>query len=471
MLQSISQHPTCIAGPKGVGKTTCLLGLMCQLSEQGFEPVFITSSSFKRTEVTLNYLKEVAKNIGFQHLDSTEPLWQCISRLIKFANPLCKPLLLLDFDKLNDGSDILSDMTAVARCCPNNTVLAVSSGDMVVSDQSFRSLFQKFHLLDYLPFTEREARFFIKYHKIGFTPDELRPITGCNPYLLSLASNAALIQLVDSYVESYVRENLISPGSLPAQFLRSLKRCEEYFWMAFTNDTLQSDGDIEEFNSSWVGLHRVCYLEDKVIKLNFPTLPRILRADLRNLVNEGSIDISVYPQVKGFMMEELFFKHANEGVIVVSNKSTCIKFTVNQVQKMPLNEDKLKENVLYRLEMYHPVIDAVGLFVQDGGIVCLVYFQVSISSYDAHKKKIGDLFADNHKNNKYPGLTLDCRSLHDYYKSKAARDLHNVYYVYVSTETTISCLGSHIETDAHKHGIFYAVLSTEDLLYSKMKLC
>ena len=62
----------------------------------------------------------------------------------------------------------------------------------------------------------------------------------------------------------------------------------------------------------------------------------------------------------------------------------------------------LKENVLYRLEMYHPIIDAVGLFVQDRGIIYLVYFQVSISSYDAHKKKIGDLFADNHNNNKYP---------------------------------------------------------------------
>ena len=473
VLDSMAEGRTCITGPKGVGKTMCLLALLCKLREQGFEPVFITSHSFESEEITLNYLQEVAKNIGFEkRLDSTFPLCYWLSCLINFTNPSRKPVLLLDFDKLNDSS-ILFHMAAAARCCRDNTVLAVSSGDCVVKNQSFKSLFQYFRVLNYLPFTEREASYFIKYHKIGFTADELRPVTGCNPLLLALASNATnlpgVIQQVDGYIKSYIEENLIC-GSLPVQFLNSLKRCEEYFWMAFINDTLQTHDDIVDFNSSWVGLHRVCYLEHNVIKLNFPRLPGILQADLRDLVNKGDIDITVYPQVKGLMAEELFFQHANEGVIVVTNKSTSIKFTVNQVQKMPRNKDNLKENVLYRLEMYHPVIDAVGLFVQDQGIICLVYFQVSISSYDAHKKKIGDLFADNHNNNKYPELTSDCKSLHDYYKSKAARDYHHVYYVYISTETTISCLGSHIEADANRNGVSYAVLSTEDLLYSKIKL-
>ena len=149
--------------------------------------------------------------------------------------------------------------------------------------------------------------------------------------ILKTTDLPGVIQHVDVYIKSYVQENLISCGSLPVQLLNSLKRSEEYFWMAFINDTLQTDDDIVDFNSSWVGLHRVCYLEHKVIKLNFPRLPGILQADLRDLVKKGGIDISVYPQVKGFMAEELFFQHANEGVIVVSNKSTCIKFTVNQV--------------------------------------------------------------------------------------------------------------------------------------------
>ena len=47
----------------------------------------------------------------------------------------------------------------------------------------------------------------------------------------------------------------------------------------------------------------------------------------------------------------------------------------------------LAVDVLYRLEMYHPVIDGVGVFSQEGvnGINHdLLFFQVSISSYDDH---------------------------------------------------------------------------------------
>jgi len=121
--------------------------------------------------------------------------------------------------------------------------------------------------------------------------------------------------------------------------------------------------------------------------------------------------------------------------------------------------------------MYHPVIDAVGIFPREGGTFDLVYFQVSISSYDDHKKKIYDLFADNHQNNKYPELTDDCKTLHDYYKRKVDRYPQTVYYVYLSTETTSSNLGKRIESDAHCKGISYAVLSTDDCLYKQMQLC
>ena len=96
---------------------------------------------------------------------------------------------------------------------------------------------------------------------------------------------------------------------------------------------------------------------------------------------------------------------------------------------------------------------------------------MAISSYDAHNKKIGDLFVDNYQNNKYPELTNDCKTLHNYYKEKVARDFQNVYYVYGSTETTSSNLGKYIECDASSNGISYAVLSTDDSLYKQMQIC
>ena len=79
-------------------------------------------------------------------------------------------------------------MSTVARVCRNHAVLAVSSGDEVVTDQSFLSLFQWFSPLNFLPFTEKEASYFVRYHKLEFTADELIPLTGYNPFLLSLAS-------------------------------------------------------------------------------------------------------------------------------------------------------------------------------------------------------------------------------------------------------------------------------------------
>ena len=185
------------------------------------------------------------------------------------------------------------------------------------------------------------------------------------------------------------------------------------------------------------------------MKLNFPRLPQILQADIQALVQNNSIDISPYPQVRGYMAEDLFFEYAREGEIVVHSSSACIKFRANQVQKMHQNVGNLTENILYRLKMYHPVIDAVGLLSPDGVMFSLVYFQVSISSYDDHNMKITDLFKDKHQNNKYPELTIDCKTLHNYYSIKVLRTFLEVYYIYISTETTKSNLGSRIQNDAN----------------------
>ena len=92
-------------------------------------------------------------------------------------------------------------------------------------------------------------------------------------------------------------------------------------------------------------------------------------------------------------MEEIFFDYAKENNIAVLNNSVSFTFQVNQVQQLGLNEAKLSRDVLYCLRMYHPVVDTVGVFSQGDNAADLVYFQVSISSYDGHSTKINDLFA------------------------------------------------------------------------------
>ena len=91
--------------------------------------------------------------------------------------------------------------------------------------------------------------------------------------------------------------------------------------------------------------------------------------------------------------------------------------------------------------MYHPVIDAVGVFSQGDNAANLVYFQVSLSSYDGQSTKINDLLASNYKTKGYSELTAKYPSIHEYYKGKAPREIQNVCYVYISTATTHSSVG------------------------------
>lgn len=230
---------------------------------------------------------------------------------------------------------------------------------------------------------------FITLNGIQFTRDQLLPITGYNPYLLSLAirkkTPSDLITVVDRNLHLFITRNLKISNTLPEDFVRLLKRSEEYFWMVSNDHTLQNDAAVVEFNSSWVAKHKICYLQGIAVRINFPRLPEILKADVRALVRDNRIDISAFPQVQGYVVEEIFFDYAKENNIAVLNNSFSCTFQVNQVQQLGLNEANLSLDVLYRLRMYHPVIDAVGVFSQGDNAADLVYFQVSISSYDGCK--------------------------------------------------------------------------------------
>ena len=169
--------------------------------------------------------------------------------------------------------------------------------------------------------------------------------------------------------------------------MRSLKHSEEYFWMASNDHTLQNDAAVVEFNSSWVAKHKICYLQGIAVRINFPRLPEMHT-------------IEAFPQVQATWWK----KYAKENNIAVLNNSVSCTFQVNQVQQLGLNEANLSLDVLYRLR-YHPVIDAVGVFSQGDNGADLVYFQVSLSSYDGHLTKINDLFASNYKTKGYSELT------------------------------------------------------------------
>ena len=164
-------RPVKICGPKGSGKMLCLLALMSELKSlySDIEPVFVSSISFEKDEQakTLKYLQEVAQSIGF---GKTIDDW--LSSFVT-AREKCqkKVLLFMDFDELGDDN-IVKRMCAIAHYWCKYAVLAISSGEGCnIKVQSFLSLGQAFHTLQYLPFTEGEVDRFITLNGIQFTRD------------------------------------------------------------------------------------------------------------------------------------------------------------------------------------------------------------------------------------------------------------------------------------------------------------
>ena len=200
------------------------------------------------------------------------------------------------------------------------------------------------------------------------------------------------------------------------------------------------------------------------VKLNFPTLPQILKEDIKRMVESKTVNITNHPEVKGYLAEELFFKFVKTKPLAVQDASKCITFNVNQVEEL-VDPATLTVDVLYRLRAYHPVIDAVGLFSQDGGGTILAYFQVSVSLYSEHTTKIGNLFDSNVNKRGYSELTNDLDTIHKYYKEKVVPPALTVYYVYISTSTTSETRNFKLTKDATEHNISYGVLSQSSELY------
>ena len=236
--------------------------------------------------------------------------------------------------------------------------------------------------------------------------------------------------------------------------------------------------DVDEFNRSWVGQQKVCYVtqdneKQTIVRLNFPTLPMYLKNDVHNMVKNRKLDVTRFKQVQGFIMEQAFYQYFEEPkTFAVSNaESDCITFTVNEVRE---GEVKMIKNVLYRLRPYHPAIDFVGILTDKLDNTMLVLIQISKSSYYHHRSKIADIMANRNGRKGYTELTDDCPSILAFYQSKASDIICNLdpIYLYVSTETLSDgkdSLGyAKLKKDASLLKINFGVLSSESPLYKEL---
>ena len=293
---------------------------------------------------------------------------------------------------------------------------------------------------------------------------------------MSMAVHAeTLVNLKDvlAAIESFVGLNLLYPdnSTMFKTFLESLECCQMYFYMASNEMPLQNESD---YRSSWVVKQRICYTKyirgEKILKLNFPTLPSFVMKNLHYILKDiTSIDSSHYPLIQGYVLEDTFFSFlATSQHLSLYDGTDELTYSV-KLSPIIGEINSLKTNVLHRLRQYHPAIDAVGLFSRESDIkICLLFIQISTSFYKNHKSKIIDLVGNTQDHRGYRELKgTQFSSLQEYYSSKVSTCVEDVYYVYISLKTTKESLenGSQIKLDASRYKIKYAVLSIASNMY------
>lgn len=87
---------------------------------------------------------------------------------------------------------------------------------------------------------------------------------------------------------------------------------EYYFYASLNRLSLHNDS-LCEFMYSWVFLQNICFIiqQDHTsyrVSVNFPTLLQILHDDWKELFG-SEMNVSYNPVVKGYMLEEWFFKY------------------------------------------------------------------------------------------------------------------------------------------------------------------
>ena len=300
--------------------------------------------------------------VATQYVNTQHNFADCLLTFFDLARQKNKQvLLLLDFDNFQDIEQI-NTMSEIVKAGAVQggivIVLAVSSGGgcnaLQLDVKIFLSLDQICERVMFLPFTDDEVERFIQLHAIKFNETALKPITGNNPYLLSLAitcDNERDLQIaVAKNIKAFAKQNLQIHNQLPEAFLLSLEPSEKYFWMAFNNYPIKDPGEIREFDSSWVGEHGVCYTEqdgeDILIKMNFPTLPAYLKVDIQKVVQTNKVNIKKYPQVKGFILEEVFFNYliTHSKLVVLNDKQG---FTFNVACILPFNNEVGMKRMFY----------------------------------------------------------------------------------------------------------------------------
>ena len=460
-----------LLGPKGTGKTTCLVALWRLFKSRSKPVVFISTKAvkcFRRIQVkqythalTCNYERRWEVNRDTSVTDY-------ISYMSTFIEYLCKEkktekvVLLIDLSRFNEDDDQLTmELADLAYLLPSKNLQVVvaftsATGKFVSNEYVYSSIHNVLNgrnvtKIEFHGFNEAEASAFLQTSNCSFNFQQVKEYTGYNPSLLSLAVDSNTLHEVAANVEDaiirFVNNNLPNHGTLKTIYTERLKSTDYFFEKAVNQEVLQ-DWELTDFLRSWVYKHHVCYIVEQnpcIIRLNFPLLPTILHKELLEISQSQSQQKSVIlkdPTVQGIIFEYNFFHYFQNtaALTVYTNGSKQIKnfqcMCNTAYHDRGIKLERLTKGVIYQLRFGHPVIDGVGLLQDENEKCYLVFIQASISHYRDHKAKVHDLFKNK---TSLPELQHH-DTLFNHYKSIAKKSYskfhcNNTIYVYISPKT------------------------------------
>ena len=346
---------------------------------------------------------------------SNNYIYERIRRLIKSTKIKCT--VLIDLGPLQFEADehytYLLELVQICyavfthHMCSTVVALSSGSGRLIEFPKSCQEVLQKFMVsLNSYPqchfkaFNEEEALVYIKKKGLDLNTVDAKRLTNYNPWLLStIPCEKVKLSLVDSFIVTCVLRHV-------KNLLDSFKKIELNNWIASELETTifwfykaanmipLTEHDIDRFNHSWVHTEYICDLDasddSTFLTFNFPHICRLLLDELSTLRKTEAIPSN--PIINGYIFERSFFDEINKcNALRVYCNGAVLHLKVGCVRYMNNNEcvDNMTVGVLYYLRYKHPVID--GVLKVGGKKKRLILLQISLSKYDKHGSKIGDL--------------------------------------------------------------------------------
>lgn len=347
-----------------------------------------------------------------------------------------------------DQKDIASILAYITVTDNAIGVVAHSSGGGSFSVNKVAPTFEtqlfslgSYPVVTFVPFNDGEAQVFWPEGQ-ALSLKALKPLTNYNPSLLKLCINKedrnAAFKSVWSDVKKHTAGMMRSLCAQDAIWYESNTQLSMDILYCAANGLSMSNDRFTLYCSTWLDMEGVTYaVKDDANgvfypKVNFPVIVQLLMEHFRNIEVPCEIHNDA---VKGYRFQAHFLN--NPGVLHITCKragGTPTLIVFDNVVPLPASEglalDRLSLGSLVQLREKHPVIDAVGRLKDQGGKEWLVLMQVSLSKYDQHKSKVGDLYNTITWPESVSATKVDCSWL-QYYRNLCNSTL-DCMYVYIS---------------------------------------